>query len=140
MWPQRTARVEQLVPVGRVGRQRAVVELASRGWRLDALRRGGATGRLWRREPSPVAAAAAPKPAAPAAAKTAPKPAAPARNAAKFAPKPLPAPPTVAGPAAQPAAAPKPAAPVTPPVNGAPPPMPIPRQQTPEGGAAAGTE
>jgi hypothetical protein len=72
--------------------------------------------------------------------KTAPKPAAPARNAAKFAPKPLPAPPTVAGPAAQPAAAPKPAAPVTPPANGAPPPMPIPRQQTPEGGAAAGTE
>jgi hypothetical protein len=54
-WPQRTASVARLVPVGHVGRARARMELTSRGWRLDQLRRGIAVGRTWRREiPPPV--------------------------------------------------------------------------------------
>ncbi len=72
-WPRRTAQIVEMVPVGRVGRNRAYQELASRGWRLDALRRGaGSGGRLWRREVKPrvppkpkTARPAAPKAVAP---------------------------------------------------------------------------
>jgi hypothetical protein len=49
MWPQRTASVNRLVPVGQIGRARARVELASRGWQVDKLRQGVAAGRTWRR-------------------------------------------------------------------------------------------
>lgn len=52
MWPQRAARIARQVPVGRIGRDRAGLELASRGWRLDELRNGGGRGKIWKGEPS----------------------------------------------------------------------------------------
>ena len=79
VWPKRAAAIARLVPVGRVGRHRAFQELASRGWQIHALQRGG--GRLWRREPPKPATAKAPKPAAAKAPKPGPsQAAAPARD------------------------------------------------------------
>lgn len=83
-WPRRAARIAQLIPVGKKGRDRASMELASRGWRLSDLKRGGGTGRLWRREPKPKPAVAKPKPVAA-------KPAVPAK------PAPATPPPAVSG-------------------------------------------
>lgn len=62
-WPWRTKTVARVITVGEVGRRNASQQLASRGWRMDALRRGDARGKIWIPRPAtPPRAARSPLP------------------------------------------------------------------------------